>query len=355
MKHPARHSNFFIAIIVLITLVACGPNSTSGGGNVPASSQSPAGAETPTLVAVNVSDVHHQVTPGDLPAKPVEHSGDSDSSTTASQNRAPSGDRFTFGQFERPFNANTMDQYFPYLDIQDAQIFLDDTFVYAAVILKGRDANNTFPGKYAAELDLNRDGHGDLLVVVDHPASADWTTNGVQIFADKDGDVGGSKVIFADSSISTGDGYEALVFDQGHGDDPDAAWVRLSPDDPNTILIAIKQSVLGSSAYLVGLWAGNHLDPALFDFNDHLTHEQAGAALQELENFYPIKGLSELDNTCRIPVGFVATGAEPGVCPVEGGPRPVCTLTNSYCNQKNVCSWGGHLDSKSCQCDCNAG
>jgi hypothetical protein len=305
---------------------------------------------------VSGSDIHHDVVPGDLPKDRVNHSGDSDSSITADQNRAPSGDRFTLGQFERPFNANTMDQYFPYLDIQDAQIFLDDTFVYVAVILKGRDANNAFPAKYAAELDLNLDGHGDLLVVVDHPSSADWTTDGVQIFADNDGDVGGSKVINADGSVSTGDGYEALVFDQGHGDDPDAAWVRLSPDDPNTILIAIKRSALGSHA-LVGLWAGSHLDPALFDFNDHLTHEQAGEALKELENFYPVKDLSELDNTCRVPVGFIPSGAEPGVCavavPAKPGATPqACTMTKASCNAS--CGGAGIFNKAACDCTCPA-
>ncbi|MBM2843457.1 MAG: hypothetical protein HW404_1294, partial [Anaerolineales bacterium] len=31
----------------------------------------------------------------------------------------------------------------------------------------------------------------------------------------------------------TGNGYESLVFDQGIGPDPDAAWIRLSPSNRN--------------------------------------------------------------------------------------------------------------------------
>ena len=68
------------------------------------------------------------------------------------------------------------------------------------------------------------------------------------------------------------------------------------------------------------MWAGTSLDPAAFDMNDHQTHEQAGASLLELEFFYPVKGLSELDNSCRMAIGFQATGNEPGVCPVPGKP-----------------------------------
>lgn len=63
------------------------------------------------------------------------------------------------------------------------------------------------------------------------------------------------------------------------------------------------------------MWAGtSSLNPALFDFNDNMAHEQAGAADPGLENFYPIKGLSELDNTCSMAIGFKPKGDEPGLC-----------------------------------------
>ena len=62
------------------------------------------------------------------------------------------------------------------------------------------------------------------------------------------------------------------------------------------------------------MWAGSSLDPAIFDINDHFTHEQAGAADRGFEIYYPIKGVSEIDNTCRIAIGFEPTGNEPGSC-----------------------------------------
>jgi hypothetical protein len=53
----------------------------------------------------------------------------------------------------------------------------------------------------------------------------------------------------------------------------------------------------------------------MFDYNDHMTHLQAGDPNLGI-NLYAIKALSEIDNTCRLAIGFVPTGKEPGLCPV---------------------------------------
>jgi hypothetical protein len=258
--------------------------------------------------------IEHQTIPGDLPTERSNHAGDQDSSTTADQKRATDGDRFTFGRFERPFNSQTMDIYFPNMDIVDVSIFTDAIWVYSAISVKSLDSSNSTPAKYAMEIDLNLDGHGDLLVIASQPLSSDWKTDGVQVWSDTNGDVGGNKVLRADAS-QHGDGYETMLFDNGNGSDPDAAWVRISPDDPNTIQIAAKLSVLnGDTTYMVGVWAGANLSPDQFDINDRFTHEQAGAAMVEFDIFYPIKDLAELDNTCRLNIGFQAAGTEPGLC-----------------------------------------
>jgi hypothetical protein len=78
--------------------------------------------------------------------------------------------------------------------------------------------------------------------------------------------------------------------------------------------ISVKRSVLGNpEKYLINMWAGTSLlDPALFDLNDHFTHEQAGAADRGYEVYYPIKAVYEVDNSCRMAVGFQPT-AEPAV------------------------------------------
>jgi hypothetical protein len=306
MKH--LRTRYYLVMTVLALLAACSPGASPGETPiVPLTGGTPAGQ---TVL------IQHQLIPNQLPGQRSTHAGDQDSSSMAAKKTVPGGDRFTFGMFERPFNANTMDVYFPSLDIQDALLYQDDTWVYGVIIVKGREANDGLPGKYALELDLDRDGRGEYLVMVAHPASADWTTDGVQVWADADGDVGGTTVVRSDDVPSNGDGYEMLIFDQGRGQDADAAWARISPDDPPAIQLAVKRSILGgATAYMAGMWAGNDvLNPALFDINDHFTHDQAGEASKDLEYYYPIKQVSELDNTCRMTVGFVAAGNEPLLC-----------------------------------------
>ncbi|MBI2330668.1 MAG: hypothetical protein HYU84_00550 [Chloroflexi bacterium] len=120
-----------------------------------------------------------------------------------------------------------------------------------------------------------------------------------------------------EGSVVAGDGFETTVFDQGQGNDPDSAWVRISPNNPNVVEFAIKKSALANpSRFLINMWAGTSLEPAKFDVNDQFTHEQAGAADSGLSIFYPIKAVAELDNSCRMAVGFQPTGKEPGLCAV---------------------------------------
>jgi hypothetical protein len=222
------------------------------------------------------------------------------------------------------------------------QGFIDDTWGYATITLSGNDANGKLPGKYGVELDLNKDGHGEWLILASSPSSTDWTTKGVQAWNDANGDVGGSAALAADKTLSTGDGYEKLVFDQGKGSNPDDAWVRLSADDPKTITIAFKLAMLGGAkSFALGGWAGanDSLNPALFDFNDHMTHAQAGSPLPTY-SVYPLKQLAEIDNTCRLAIGFAATSKVPGLCsfigpkqaegqPAAAPPPPACIFNCS--------------------------
>ena len=199
--------------------------------------------------------------------------------------------------------------------------------------------------KYGFEIDLNIDGGGDWLVLVSEPALEDWSTNGVEVWFDSNNDVGGVKTMYSDNTFAEGNGYETLIFGASQRDDPDLAWGRISPRDSYTVEIAVKRSILeGDASFMVGMWAGAvDLKPALFDFNDHYTHEQAGTSLIEFEYFYPIKELSELDNTCRMAIGFQPTGNEPGLCPLppkpgqdppaSGGCPPEYTVCFNFGNQ----------------------
>jgi len=66
-------------------------------------------------------------------------------------------------------------------------------------------------------------------------------------------------------------------------------------------------------SYAMGAWAGTNVDPALFDYHDHMTHAQAGSPLPELFVF-PLKDMAEIDNTCRLAVAFTPTTKIPGLC-----------------------------------------
>jgi len=279
------------------------------------STPAPAVIEAPP-VTLGPTAITHTVIPIDLPAERTNNAGDQDSSKTAKNKEANGGDRFTYGEFERPFNATTMDVYFPDLDVLDTETYQDDTWIFGSITLNARDPNNQFSGKYGLELDFDLDGRGDWLILVAKPSSTDWSVDGVQVWQDTNKDVGGSTPMFSDNNLSTGDGYDAKVFDGGQGNDPDAAWARILPTNPLVVQLAVKRSLFGDDhKYLANLWAGHDaLSPALFDFNDHMTHEQAGAAIRGFEIFYPIKGLSELDNTCKVAVGFAPSGNEPGLC-----------------------------------------
>jgi hypothetical protein len=355
---------FFIMMSLLTVILACGaPAAGTATEAAPTDlptdtvpTDLPAGLSTPP------SDItiQHQVIPVSLPENRSSHAGDYDSSTTATNKTSAGGDRFTFERFERPFNANTMDTYFSQLDIVDTFVFQDDTWIFGTVTLKGPDASNALSGKYALELDLDLDGKGDWLIIASSPSSSDWKVEGVQAFQDTNKDVGLKVPMLTDKDASGGDGFETLVFDQGKGDDTDTAWARISPNDPNTVEIAVKRSVLGNPAkYLINMWAGNSLlDPALFDLNDHFTHEQAGAADKALEFYYPIKAVSEIDSSCRMAVGFQPTGQEAGLCDVfvpvvpgvPGATPPACQATQRVIDACNANVYG-HWNAATCSCD----
>lgn len=285
--------------------------------------------------------VEHKTKPGEFPEDPSGVVGDQDSSLTADDKRAPGGDRFTFTRFERPFNSQSMDEYYPFLDIQEGAVYMDETWIYVSIVMKDDEASRELKGKYGIEIDYDLDGNGDWLILASNPVSTEWTTDGVSAWFDANDDVGGTSPSITDEHPIAADGFEINEFSDGVGNDPDLAWVRVLTDTPNAVQIAVKTDVLmGGGRFLAGLWSGaDNLDPALFDLSDNFTHEQAGAALIELDVFYPIKDISALDNTCRMAVGFQPSGDEPGLCPLPGTVAgeeyvdPGCAPENLVCRQ----------------------
>ncbi len=271
-----------------------------------------------SIPPTEIAAIQHQTIPVSLPAEQSGLAADFDASTVLENGTLIGGDRFTFGRFERPFNANTMDVYFPQIDIVETRVFQDDTWIFGIITVKELNNDSSSTEKYALELDTDLNGKGDWLIIAIKPTSTDWTVTGVQIYKDTNNDVGLEMPTLTDENAVNGDGFETLSFDQGQGEDADSAWVRISPDNANVVEFSVKQSALGNpKKYLINMWAGTSLlDPAIFDHNDQFTHEQAGAADEGLEFFYPVKEVSEIDNSCRMAVGFQPNGSEPGICPM---------------------------------------
>lgn len=309
-RAPSSFFRIFGFLVLAAAITGCQMQTTPAANppTAPAATTADSPTDVPAATAVPP--------PQTLPSSRLDAGGDVNSSKDATNKTVPGGDVFIHDLYERPFNANTMDTYFPYLDIVGVQAFKDDTWGYATITMAGKDSNGALSGQYAVELDLNRDGRGDWLIKASTVSSSQWTTAGVQAFQDANHDVGGTAPLTADPHVSKGDGYETLVFDQGKSGPADSAWVRIDPNDPTTVDLAFKLSMLGNpSAYTLGAWAGTDLNPSLFDYNDHMTHAQAGSPNWG-DTIYPLKDMAQIDNTCRLAIGFVGTAADSALCSV---------------------------------------
>lgn len=348
----ARKYLCMLAIIILT--LACGLPSTTPTESAPSDATE---APTESSAPSTESAIQHTTIPVNLPSEQSGEATDFDASKVLTNGTLVGGDRYTYGRFERPFNANTMDVYLSQLDIVNTEVFQDETWIYASIVMKELTASSSANEKYAVEIDSNLNGKGDWLIIGLKPVSTEWTVNGVQIFQDANKDVGLELPTLTDQgAIGTSDGFETQVFDQGQGNDPDSAWIRISPSNPNIVEFAIKQSAIESpQKYLIGMWAGTSLlDPANFDINDKFTHEEAGAADAGLQVYYPIKAVAEIDNSCRMAVGFQPNGEEAGLCetfrPQVENPPLGCQATAREilaCNSDPYGTW----NAGTCSCD----
>ncbi len=236
------------------------------------------------------------------------------SATAGAQGYTVTGDNYLRNRFERPFTPQEM-VYRPDLDILRGDLTFDDAWLYFLFTLEGPSpTSGGFPGTYAVELDTDVDGRGDWLIMAQGPVGTDWSTDGVQVWLDANDDVGGQQVMTAEGPTQEGDGYETLVFDQGLGDDPDAAWARLGSSAQ--VQVAVKRDLINDISFLWALWADDGLkDPARFDYHDRYSEEQAGSPLRD-SPLRPLKEVALVDNTCRMYYGFTPTGSEPGLCAV---------------------------------------
>jgi hypothetical protein len=333
------------ALILLFLVQACAPAQTTAAEPAVQSqaTKEPTPVTTaPTTTSTTTTDtttapIAHAIIPV-TGAKAPSIAHDNEESTTFKSKGAREGDDFSRNRFERPFTSNTM-EYVPQLDIMDFSIANDEIFFYVEIQLVGLDAStNSLTGSYGVEIDRNRDGRGEILITTAPPYTTEFSTNGVAVYVDANGDIGGKKAGRPDDGF-VGNGYEGVLFDLSqniHPKDNDLAWVRFVDGERPAIEIAFKKWIFqdGKEAFFWNVWAsGTKLDPSKFNLHDTMTIEQAGASNAENPN-YPLKGLAAIDNSCRLPFGYEALGSEPMGCLAKVEVRDSeSTLPIPFCDQ----------------------
>lgn len=275
------------------------------------------GSNTAPATSTSTPAIAHLTKPSDTPPTTGLLVYDVDSSGTAPEGRAPYGDSYNIDRFERPFLQNMT--YNSNLDIVTFTLSQDAGWYYVSIELIGNNPNDPLGIDYGVELDPDHDGFGDYIVWA-HPPYAGWDTSNVQVFADKNHNTGGLSAEKSDAPLQ-GDGYETLIFDGGKGDDPDLAWVRANAGQNATIQFAFKKSLAGPS-FMIGVVADAGLkNVGMFDYNDRFTEEQAGSPIKG-KQYYPLKALYAVDNTCWEAFNFKPNGYEPKLCPrAEPAPK----------------------------------
>ena len=320
--------------------------------------------EEAAALPTDTVQVTHSITPGN-PGWVSQWWLDTDSSGTASQNRANGGDYLNQNLLERPFTAQDM-TYRPDVDLGRVEISQDNTFYYFLLHLDGvHSESGTLDAFYGIELDLDKDGRGDLLLWARGDGSTTWNIEDVFVYSDENNDVGGLRAMLADAPSSGLDGYEKALFSPENLGDPDAAWKRADPSDNNVMQLAIKKSLMNNaSTFMWSAWADDGvIDPGKFDYNDQFTLTEAGSPISGVSD-YPLKVLSLADNTCRLAYGYEETSdaawlcqrAEPTPQPTIAQPtateeEPPCTcpsnrtfITDQECCEYCGFTWGGTVE-----------
>ena len=299
----------YVSVLVLLfsLITACGSKSAA---EIILDTATPEPTEIPKL------------TPGEI-TSPERTLEDADSGIKAEEHRTLTGDNFLENLFERPFTAQEM-VYQPDLNILITSISSDDSFYYFIIDLDDVSTiTGTLDGIYGIEFDRTKTGRGDLLVWVTQLTS-DWSTQGIIIFINPNGTVGGLDPMTAEEGYK-GKGYTETMEMEGDK----VAWARISPDDASAVQIAISRAVLGDpEEFLWDAWADNGVkDPSLFDYDDHFGPSAAGSPLNTSED-YPLKALYSLDNTCRLPHGIDQMSSMiPGMC-ITSQPSEKCVCTS---------------------------
>jgi hypothetical protein len=322
-----RALNLFLVMVITITLAGCNMPVTNQAVNatpepvqaIPTVSQEPSQTPKPPEPTITpVPEIVHVMWPGSPLGNINQTVHDQVDDTTAPQKQAFGGDDFKNGKYERPFDKDM--NYLPFADIETIQLNrADPLWIYVSLKVMGAlSSEGAKDTQFLVEIDKDLDSRGDILILTGIPKGKDWSTESVKVLANPDINVGGTVVVKPDPGLSEGRGYYEVLFDNGKGDDPDLAMSKFSRNDPNMVIIAFKNTLVGGEKgkFIWLPWTDTGmLDPSLYEYNDHFTFEQAGYPLKEDAQNYPLKALWGVDNTCRMPSGFTPNGTMPGLCP----------------------------------------
>lgn len=276
-------------------------------------SQEPAEAQEPAVTPE--PEIVHVVLP-DQPAEKNNSWVTDFNSIDHAEDGFTYGDQFFINRYERPWTRG-MEEYRGYLDIIRANLKFNPPWFYVQIFL-AEPLPDSSEALYGVELDLDIDGRGDYLILAPQPIGEEWTVEGVTVLEDTNEDVGGEVPVLTEELPEgyVSDGYDQVIFQGGLGEDPDLAWVRLNPEEPNSLEIAFKADLTGGTGYLWVIWADEGLrDPAMADYDDRFTFEEAGSPYPE-HRFHPIQEIYLLDTTCRSWYGFDPIGDEIGLCQI---------------------------------------
>jgi hypothetical protein len=313
-----------VILFAMLLFIACNFSLTTNATQKaptasPTASMTVTATETETSATATVAFTGSP--PGNPPKTTASWLTDAKTPANAKNAYAIAGDDFAHNQFERPFTKDLV--YRPDLDIQSATLTLDSQWLYVTIVLDGTDTGkDTLDACYGVELDVNLDGRGEFVVWTRPTFTTTWSRENITIYGSSKGTVGGTHPLLSDAPWK-GDTYDQILFDGQKPSDVNAAWVRVSPEDPKSMQIAFNPEIIQKpSRFLWNAWSDDGIkDPTQFDYNDIYTKKDAGSPYK-WDPDYPPKSIWAVDNTCRAPYGFNPVGNVPGACQNQPTPGP---------------------------------
>lgn len=254
-------------------------------------------------------------------------------------------DDWNISKIERPVT-NFNENFTPWLDINNAFMGESGGWYYASIYLH-KSAAGSLPAdlQVALELDIDLDSIGEYLIL-STAHSDDWSSDGVQVWQDSDGDVGGYDSQRPDDG--SGNGYETLLYDAGQGDDTDLAWARIHPTNTEVVEIAFKDSLVPNNGIFAWwVWtAQGGISAAQMEMVDALEADTSWSMDNTCGWIYGASPSKQLRNLC-----FFATPT-PLPTPTFTPPPGCVQHDDAYCRRTHPSDPPGSWEWNPALCSC---